>query len=68
MKIIILFIIYDIEEVIFLLDRIYVIFEKFVIIKGEIIVNFSYLREEDIVIDVEFVRIRREVLDLFKVW
>lgn len=66
MKTTILFITHDIEEAIFLSDRIYVISEKPATIKGEITVNLSYPREEDIVTDVEFVRIRREVLDLFK--
>ncbi|AQS10287.1 aliphatic sulfonates import ATP-binding protein SsuB [Clostridium saccharobutylicum] len=66
MKTTILFITHDIEEAIFLSDRIYVISEKPATIKGEIKVNLSYPREEDIVTDVEFVRIRREVLDLFK--
>lgn len=66
MKTTILFITHDIEEAIFLSDRIYVISEKPAIIKGEITVNLSYPREEDIVTDAEFVRIRREVLDLFK--
>ena len=66
MKTTILFITHDIEEAIFLSDRIYVISEKPAIIKGEIKVDLNYHREEDIVTDNEFVRIKREVLDLLK--
>lgn len=66
MKTTILFITHDIEEAVFLSNRIYVISEKPAVIKGEIKVDISYPREEDVVTASEFVKIRKEVLDLFK--
>lgn len=66
MKTTILFITHDIEEAIFLSDRIYVISEKPAIIKGEVTVELKYPREEDIVTDSEFIRVKREVLENLK--
>lgn len=66
MKTTILFITHDIEEAIFLSHRIYVISEKPAIINGEIQVNLDSNREEDIVTDDEFIRIKKQVLNLMR--
>lgn len=66
MKTTILFITHDIEEAIFLSDRIYVISQKPAVIRGEINVNLDGIREEDIVTDDKFIKIKKEVLNLMK--
>ncbi|MGL5354577.1 MAG: ABC transporter ATP-binding protein [Clostridium sp.] len=64
MKSTILFITHDIEEAIFLSDRIYVISEKPAIIKGEIIVNLPKPRKEDIILSEEFTELKKELFKL----
>ncbi|MBW6410094.1 ABC transporter ATP-binding protein [Clostridium weizhouense] len=66
MKTTILFITHDIEEAIFLSNRIYVISQKPAVIRGEINVNLGGIREEDIVTDDKFIKIKKEVLNLMK--
>lgn len=60
----ILFITHDIEEAIFLSDKIYVISEKPAVIKGEIKVNLPKDRNEKIVTSEEFINIKKEILNL----
>ena len=60
----ILFITHDIEEAIFLSNKIYVISEKPAIIKGEIKVNLPKNRNEKIVTSEEFINIKKEILTL----
>ncbi|MGL5085251.1 MAG: ABC transporter ATP-binding protein [Clostridium sp.] len=64
MKSTILFITHDIEEAIFLSDRIYVISEKPATIKGEIIVNFPKPRKEEVILSEEFTEIKKEIFKL----
>lgn len=60
----ILFITHDIEEAIFLSNKIYVISEKPAVIKGEIKVNLPKDRNEKIVTSEEFINIKKEILNL----
>ena len=60
----ILFITHDIEEAILLSDRIYIISEKPAIIKKEIKVTLNKEKNEDIVTSEEFVRIKKEIINL----
>ena len=60
----ILFITHDIEEAIFLSNKIYVISEKPAIIKGEIKVNLPKDRNEKIITSEEFINIKKEILSL----
>ena len=60
----ILFITHDIEEAIFLSNKIYVISEKPAIIKGEIKVNLPKNRNEKIITSEEFINIKKEILSL----
>ena len=60
----ILFITHDIEEAIFLSNKIYVISEKPAVIKGEIKVDLPKDRNEKIVTSEEFIRIKKEILNL----
>lgn len=63
MKSTILFITHDIEEAIFISDRIYVISEKPAVIKGEIKVNLQGSRNEDIILTDDFLEIKRKVFE-----
>jgi len=63
MKTTILFITHDIEEAIFLSNRIYIISEKPAVIKGEIKVNLPKVRNEKIVTSQEFIDIKKEILN-----
>ncbi|MDU5106724.1 MULTISPECIES: ABC transporter ATP-binding protein [unclassified Clostridium] len=60
----ILFITHDIEEAIFLSDKIYVISEKPAVIKSEIKVNLPKDRNEKIITSEEFINIKKEILNL----
>ncbi len=60
----ILFITHDIEEAIFLSNKIYVISEKPAIIKGEVKVNLPKNRNEKIITSEEFINIKKEILSL----
>ncbi len=60
----ILFITHDIEEAIFLSNKIYVISEKPAVIKGEVKVNLPKDRNEKIITSEEFVNIKKEILNL----
>ncbi len=60
----ILFITHDIEEAIFLSNKIYIISEKPAIIKGEIKVNLPKNRNEEIITSEEFINIKKEILSL----
>ncbi|MGG7057202.1 ABC transporter ATP-binding protein [Clostridium tertium] len=60
----ILFITHDIEEAILLSNRIYIISEKPAVIKGEIKVNLPKERNEDIVISEEFIKIKKDIINL----
>ncbi|GAB6168067.1 ABC transporter ATP-binding protein [Clostridium carnis] len=62
----ILFITHDIEEAIFLSDRIYVISEKPAVIKGEIEVNLKGERHEDIILSEDFIKIKKAVFNLME--
>lgn len=61
MKSTILFITHDIDEAIFLSDRIYIISDKPAKIKGEIKVNLNMDRDENVVLTDEFINIKREI-------
>lgn len=61
MKSTILFITHDIDEAIFLSDRIYIISDKPAKIKGEIKVNLKMDRDENVVLTDEFINIKREI-------
>ena len=63
MKTTILFITHDIEEAIFLSNRIYIISEKPAVIKREIKVNLPKVRNEKIVTSQEFIDIKKEILN-----
>ncbi|MGG7213117.1 ABC transporter ATP-binding protein [Clostridium nigeriense] len=60
----ILFITHDIEEAILLSNRIYIISEKPAVIKGEIKVNLPKERNEDIVTSEEFIKIKKDIINL----
>lgn len=60
----ILFITHDIEEAIFLSNKIYIISEKPAVIKGEIKVNLPKERNEKIVTTEEFINIKKQILNL----
>ena len=60
----ILFITHDIEEAIFLSNKIYIISEKPAIIKGEVKVNLPKNRNEKIITSEEFINIKKEILSL----
>jgi len=60
----ILFITHDIEEAILLSNRIYIISEKPAVIKGEIKVNLPKERDEDIVTSEEFIKIKKDIINL----
>ena len=61
MKSTILFITHDIDEAIFLSERIYIISDKPAKIKGEIKVNLNMDRDENVVLTDEFINIKREI-------
>ena len=61
----ILFITHDIEEAILLSDRVYIISEKPAVIKKEIKISIPKIkRDENIVTDDEFIKIKKEILSL----
>lgn len=60
----VLFITHDIEEAIFLSDRIYILSHRPAVIKKEVIVNLSNRSNKDIVTSIEFNRIKKEILDV----
>lgn len=60
----ILFITHDIEEAILLSNRIYIISEKPAVIKGEIKVNLPKERNENIVTSEEFIKIKKDIINL----
>jgi ABC-type nitrate/sulfonate/bicarbonate transport system ATPase subunit len=60
----ILFVTHDIEEAVFLSDRIYVLSNRPAKIKKEIIVNLSKPRQRDIVTSQEFNEIEKDILSL----
>lgn len=60
----ILFITHDIEEAIFLSDKVYVISESPAIIKGYIDVNLPKGRDSNIIVSEEFINNKKEILEL----
>ncbi|MDF2520514.1 MAG: transporter ATP-binding protein, partial [Clostridia bacterium] len=60
----VLFITHDIEEAIFLSDRIYILSERPAAIKKEIAINIERPRDRDILISKEFTDIKAEILSL----
>ncbi|MGL4772264.1 MAG: ABC transporter ATP-binding protein [Clostridium sp.] len=60
----ILLITHDIDEAIILSDRIYVLSEKPARIKGEVIVKFTFPRDENIVLAEEFTKVKKQILNL----
>jgi len=63
LKATIIFITHDIEEAVFLSDRIYVLSDKPATIKEEIIVELPKIRDRDIVTSVKFNEIKRKILE-----
>jgi len=64
LKATIIFITHDIEEAVFLSDRIYVLSDKLATIKNEIIVDLPKNRTKDIVTSVKFNEIKKDILQL----
>lgn len=60
----ILFITHDIEEAIYLSNRIYILSDKPAYIKGEIFVDLPENRTKDIITSDKFIAIKRQILDL----
>lgn len=60
----IIFITHDIEEAVFLSDRIYVLSDKPAIIKKEIFVDLPKSRTNDIITSIKFNEIKRNILEL----
>jgi ABC-type nitrate/sulfonate/bicarbonate transport system ATPase subunit len=60
-----LFITHDIEEAIFLSDRIYILSDRPAEIKEEIIINLPRPRNKEMITSSEFNDIKRRILDLF---
>jgi ABC-type nitrate/sulfonate/bicarbonate transport system ATPase subunit len=60
----VLFITHDIEEAIFLSDRIYILSDKPAKIKKEVVVNLPNRQNKDIVTSIEFNKIKKEILDI----
>jgi ABC-type nitrate/sulfonate/bicarbonate transport system ATPase subunit len=60
----ILFITHDIEESIFLSDRIYILSERPAKIKEEIVIDLQKPRNREITTSVEFNEIKRHILDI----
>ena len=59
----ILFITHDIEEAVFLSDRIYVMSEKPAVIKGEVKVDLPQIRTAETILSEAFNRLKKEVLE-----
>ena len=66
LKTTIIFITHDIEEAIFLSDRIYLLSDKPATIKKEIVVNLPKERKEDIILSEDFISIKKELLKLME--
>ncbi len=62
----ILFVTHSIEEALFLADRIYILTRRPTMIKKEIIVPFARPREESLLNDGEFFRMKKEIFELLK--
>ncbi|RNF41243.1 ABC transporter ATP-binding protein [Planococcus salinus] len=62
----ILFVTHNIEEALFLADRILVLSEKPATIEGEFHVNFPRPREEDITLTEEFLQCKKEIYNVLK--
>lgn len=60
----ILFITHDIEEAIFLADKVYVISDSPAIIKGVVEVDLPKLRDSNIIVTEKFVGIKKEILNI----
>lgn len=60
----IIFITHDIDEALFLSDRIYVLSERPAIIREEIIVPFPRPRTKEVLTDVKFIKLKKELLQL----
>lgn len=61
-----LFITHDIEEAIFLSDRIYILSERPAVIKEEIIVDLPRPRNKDIITSSKFNEIKKHILDILE--
>ncbi|MGX9133175.1 ABC transporter ATP-binding protein [Rummeliibacillus sp. JY-2-4R] len=62
----ILFVTHSIEEALFLADRIYILTKRPTKVKKEIIVPFARPREEGLLNDGEFFRMKKEIFELLK--
>lgn len=60
----VIFITHDIEEAIFLSDRIYILSDKPAVIKEEIIVDLPKKRNKDIITDVKFNELKKYILEI----
>lgn len=66
MKSTILFITHDIDEAIYLADRIYIISQKPAVIKGEVIINLQKDSYEKLVVSEEFIKVKEHVYSLIE--
>ena len=66
MKSTILFITHDIDEAIYLADKIYVISQKPAVIKGEVIVDLQKSNYEKLIVSEEFLTIKKQVYSLIE--
>lgn len=60
----VIFITHDIEEAIFLSDRIYILSDKPAVIKEEIIVDLPKVRNRDIITDKKFNELKKHILEI----
>lgn len=61
MKSTILFITHDIDEAIYLADRVYVISQKPAVIKGEVVVNLQKENYEELIVSEDFIEVKKKI-------